>query len=508
MLYIYSMKTQLPSTLGEAHQEIAHLRDLVARLQHQLYGQSSEKLKSDQAADDSESIQQDLFEKEAARNTVPAVSTTNGPSYDKQKPQRDGHGRRILPDYINRNKIVLDIPESEKVCDCGCEKAKIGEDISEELGIVPLMLVVNQYIRLKYACPRCPSKGVHAAALPSRPIERGLASPELLAYIIVSKYLWHLPLNRQEKIFEHYGIKISRSTMCTWEKQLMPYLWRIWDAMKSDLLTSGYLQADETPITVLDKAKTGKVGKGYLWPYTNGEFVVFEYRPGRGRVGPQQFLEGYVGYVQTDGWESAYGHMQSSPDIIRLECWAHARRKLFEARECDLGYIMPILHLIHRLYVLERRMKRWGLLEKRAQLRQSIAAKYLDSIAVSLRAVNAIHTPKSAVRKAVNYILNRWDNLTVYLRDSRLEIDNNRVERAIRPVAIGRNNWTFAGSEDGADKIAVMFSIVNSCKMLDINPQEYLTDVLTRIADHPASRIVELTPAGWKMARNAVRAEL
>lgn len=508
MCYIYYMSTNVvkiedpAETVKKQAEEIAKLKAYIRRLQRQLYGHTSEKIDFNALVSDNEARQQNLFEDEAAANAVPAVDTINGPSYEKHASQKDKHGRRVIPDYINRKKIIIDIPDEEKICDCGTEKVKIGEDISEELSIIPLLLVVNQYIRYKYACPKCPENGVMTGELPPHPIKRCIASPELIAHIIICKYLWHLPLHRQERIFEHYGIKLNRSTMCTWEMQLMPYLWNLWDAMKEEIKKSGYLQTDETPITVLDKNKNGKSGRGFLWPYTDGRTVLFEYQPKRGRVGPSEFLKGFNGFVQTDGWESAYGHLGKMDGIVRMECWAHARRELFEAKDNDSVFVTPALWLIHRMYVLERRMKKWELLDKRSQLRKRCAVKYLDKLKKHLEACPASHTPKSPVRKAVNYILKRWEHLTVYVEDSRLEIDNNGVERAIRPVAIGRKNWMFAGSDDGADKVALMFSLVNSCKMLGINPEEYLTDVLKRIADHPVNRITELTPAGWKAARD------
>ena len=311
---------QQAETITSLNQEVVNLKAHIRKLQRQLFGHTSEKIDFNESVSDNEACQQNLFEEEAASQSVPAVSTVNGPSYEKQSPQKDKHGRRIIPDYITRKKFYIDIPESEKVCDCGCEKNKIGEDITEQLSIIPIMLIVNQYIRAKYACPKCSEKGVTTGELPSHPIKRCIASPELIAHVIICKYLWHLPLHRQERIFEHYGIKLSRSTMCDWERQLMPHLWHLWDAMKEEITKSGYLQTDETPMTVLDKGKYGKSGRGFLWPYTDGKTVLFEYQPTRGRVGPSKFLDGFKGFVQTDGWESAYGHLGKMDGIVRLEC--------------------------------------------------------------------------------------------------------------------------------------------------------------------------------------------
>lgn len=480
-----------------------HLRHLLDKLRRMIFDATSEKLRNLdlQKNIDIDAAQLDLFN-EGVDNAIPGVAVKETISYERIKPKKDGHGRRVLPDDIRRNEIVIDIPEEEKTCACGCVKNRIGEETSEELDFVPAHLIVNKTIRPKYACPNCPENGVATALPPSKIIPKSLGTPGLYAHILVSKFRWHLPLYRQEKMFEFYGVPINRSVMCEWEKQLLPYLELVYDELKKQLLASSYVQADETTLPVLDKTKQGKAHKGYLWPYTNGKSIVFEYQSGRGHAGPLAFLKGFKGYLQSDGYAVYETIAKACPnDITHFVCWAHARRELFDVVKHDPEYIRPILELIGRLYELERRMRRLELPPgKIMQLRKQIAPRYLDAIRQRLNACSPSHTPKSVVRQAVNYLLNRWSKLCVYLNDGILQIDNNRIENAIRPVALGRKNWLFAGSEDGAKKIAVIYSIINSCVMNDIDPEMYLKDLFSRIHDHPANRIAELTPAEWKKA--------
>ena len=468
-----------------------------------LFDATSEKLrKLDlQKNIDIDAAQLDLFN-EGVANAIPGVAIKETISYERIKPKKDGHGRRVLPNDIRRNEIVIDVPDSEKTCGCGCAKKRIGEETSEELDFIPAHLIVNKTIRPKYACPNCPEKGVATALPPSKIIPKSLGTPALYAHILVCKFRWHLPLYRLQKMFEFYGVPINRSVMCEWEKQLLSYLELVYDDLKKQLLGSHYVQADETTISVLDKTKQGKVHKGYLWPYTNGDCIVFEYQSGRSHAGPLAFLKGFKGYLQSDGY-AAYETVAKacSDDITHFVCWAHARRELFEVVKHDPDYIKPILELIGRLYVLERRIRYFKLpVERIADLRSKIAIRYLEAIKNRLDTCAPSHTPKNLVRKAVNYLLNRWEKLNVYVNDGTLQIDNNRIENAIRPVALGRKNWLFAGSEDGAKKIAVVYSIINTCVMNNIDPEMYLKDLFSRIHDHPANRIAELTPAEWKKA--------
>jgi len=502
--------TPAPLTLEDAlrlieklSEENALLHLSLDKLRRIVFGSSSEKLKPSDLPVTDVSVQQDLFDEEAVK-AIPAVATKEKISYERIKPQKDGHGRRVIPDTIRRNDIIVDISEEEKTCACGCEKKHIGEETSEELDFVPAHLIVNRIIRPKYVCPKCPDKGVDTAPPPSRIIPKSLGTPALYAHIMTSKFRWHLPLYRQEKMFDHYGLAINRSVMCGWEKQLLPYLELVYDEMKIDLLHSRYIQTDETTLPVLDKSKPGKVHNGYLWPYTNGASILFEYQSGRSRSGPLAFLNEFKGYLQSDGYGVYESIAETYKDsITHFVCWAHARRELYQVRESDQDYILPILMLIRRLYALEARMKKWKIPEEGiTKLRNRIATRYLASIKERLDACPATHTPKSVVRKAVNYVLNRWGKLLVYCQCGLLQIDNNRIENAIRPIALGRKNWMFAGSEDGAKKLAVIYSIINTCLMLGIDPEHYLADIFSRIHDYPHTKIRELIPAEWLNAKN------
>lgn len=506
-------KTTQPETLKDALALVNELRNENMFLHHSLdklrrmiFSSTSEKLahKNTTVEDGDDSIQQDIFAEEAAK-AIPAVATPEKVTYERIKSQNDGHGRRKIPDTIKRTEVIVDISDEEKTCDCGCLKKRIGEDVAEELDYIPAHIEVKKTIRPRYACPKCPDKGVQTATVPSKIIPKGFGTSSLYAHILVSKFRWHLPLYRQEKIFDHYGIPINRSVMCGWEKQLLPCLEDIYDTMKKKLLSAPYLQSDETTLPVRDMEKAGKIYKGYLWPYTDGNQILFDFRNGRGREGPLEFLKGYKGYLQSDGYGvyESVSEKELKGTVTHFVCWAHARRELYEVKDHAPGYIMPILSLIGRLYLLERRIKLWKFSsEVIVKLRQSISGRYLAEIKTRLDACPD-PLPKGLVRKAVNYLLNRWDKLNTYTSVGYLQIDNNRIENGIRPVALGRKNWLFAGSKDGARKIAVVYSIINSCVMLGINPEEYLADLFSRYLDHPANRLDELTPAGWIAAKMA-----
>ncbi len=503
------MTPVLPETLEESHRQLAaaqheirYLSDQLATLKRLVFGQKSERFVS--APPDAQQLSlPELFEQSGAQ--MPGFAEDREKiTYERRKP---GHGRKPIPDDLHREKQVIDVPESEKVCSCcGAEKKKIGEDITEELEYKPAVFFVNQYIRPKYACSHCPDSGVTTAALPGRPIDKGIAGPGLLSYILVSKHVDHLPLYRLEQMFKRYNIRINRSTMCGWLGQITFQLEAVYREMRRQLVRESFLiQADETTLKVLDDTVKDKCTLGYLWPYVgDGKLAVFEYRDSRARSGPTDFLKKYSGrYLLSDGY-AGYNQVVEKMNLVHLMCWAHARRKFFEAKELDPAFVDQVLTLIGKLYDVERDAAEKKLTpEKRGELRLEKSVPILASVKELLTAPgNSVILPKSKIGEAMAYTLNHWQQLTRFLEDGRLPIDNNLVENTIRPVALGRKNWLFAGSPEGASRLAIIYSLVATCKLNNINPYEYFRDILPLLPSYPAQKIADLTPANWKISKS------
>ena len=402
-------------------------------------------------------------------------------------------GRMPLPAHLPRKQIVLE-PEG---VDTSLWK-KIGQEITEELDYVPCRLFVRQYVRPKYAHPS--GEGVVIASLPERPIAKGVAGPALLSHIISSKFLNHLPLYRQAQQFKREGVSLAASTINDWIKASCQLLEPLYQVLRQQVLASDYLQADESPIQVLDKDKKASTHRGYHWVYHAVEqrLVLFDYRKGRGREGPAELLKGFRGYLQTDGYV-IYEDFAGKPGLVLLGCMAHARRKFVEAEKNDPQRAAHLLGQLQKLYALERKKEEDQLSERAfLALRQEQAAPILQEIKTWLLENYQQVTPKSPIGQAIAYALPRWEKLSAYLLDGRLRIDNNLVENAIRPLALGRKNYLFAGSHQGAGRAAMIYSFMGSCKLHQINPQVWLTDVLERIALHPVNKLEELLPGSWK----------
>ena len=385
----------------------------------------------------------------------------------------------------------------------------IGDDITEELEYKPAVLFVNQFVRPKWACPKnCLNVGIATAELPPRPIDKGLAGPGLISYVITSKYVDHLPLYRLEQIFKRYDIRINRSTMAGWIAQVCEPLRAIHRDMQKSVLKSFVIQADETPLKVMDDSTVdGKCVLGYLWPYVgDGKLAVFEYRDSRSREGPKDFLNGYAGYLQTDGY-AGYNAGIEVNHLRHLMCWAHARRKFFEAKDLDPEFIGQVLARIGNLYEIEKRAREQKpeamTPKQRHQLRQAECPAVLSDIERLLENPGKVFVPKNDIANAIAYSLGHWTQLTRFLEDGRLEIDNNRCENVIRPVAIGKKNWLFAGSPEGATRMAIIYSLTATCKLNGINFYEYLVDILPRIQNYPAAKISDLSPINWNRSKNS-----
>ena len=417
--------------------------------------------------------------------------------------QRPGHGRQRLPKKLERRRVVYDLEATKRQCpQCQEELKRIGEEVSERLEYVPASLMVIQEACQKYAC----AKGctVVTAEKPAAPIDKGLPGPGLLAHIAVSKYGDHLPLHRQAEIFRRQGVELSRQTMCDWMRAGADLVSPLYELMKQRVLESKALQTDDTPVPVLDPALP-RTRQGRIWTYLGDNqhpYTVYDYTPTRSRDGPEEFLKAFRGYLQADAY-SGYDHFYEEPErgIDEVACWAHARRKHFDAQSSDLMRSTVMLAYIRLLYDVEREARDRKLAgEARRALRQQKSKPILKDIHTYLVREQSHVLPKSPEGEAIAYTLSNWKALTRYCDDGDLEIDNNGAERSLRGVAVGRKNWMFLGSDHGGRTAAVLSSLIATSKRLGIDPFTYLRDLFERINSHPQSRLAELLPDQWKAA--------
>lgn len=401
-------------------------------------------------------------------------------------------GRNELPASLPRQEIVIE-PE-EDVAGMVC----IGQDVTEELEYTPGRLFVRRYVRPRYARPG--GEGVVQAKLPPRPIDKGIPGPHLLAQILSDKYIDHLPLYRQAKRYEREGMRIPDATLGDWLRQSVQLLEIIYLKIKEKVLQSGYLMGDETIIKVLESDKKGSTHLGYYWVYYDpvSKLPLFIYQQGRAAAYPKEHLASFSGYLQTDGYEAYERLVLKRPDIVHLCCWAHARRKFEEALQVDQKNTTTVLSLIQKLYAIERHCREQDLSnEQRLEQRRKQAVPVLEKIKEVLDHFSLTLTPKSPLAVATAYSLKRWTELTLYTQNGQLEIDNNPIENAIRPVAVGRKNYLFAGSHDSAQRAAVAYTILAACKTANINPSEYLADVLQKLPTRNVNEVDDLLPVLW-----------
>lgn len=403
-------------------------------------------------------------------------------------------GRTPLPAHLKRVEIIIE-PAGDV-----SGLTPIGKEITEELEFEPGKFYVNQYIRPKYAMPQ--GEGIRIGELPSRPIEKGIPGPGLLASIIIDKYQDHIPCYRQLQRFEREGVRVAPSTIAEWITAGCTLLEPLYEALKKEILSQSYIQADETPIKVLDKNKKGTTHRGYYWVYHSPPkgMALFDYRPGRGKEGPTEILRDFKGYLQTDG----YGVYEcfDGEQIQLFHCMAHARRMFEEALDNDHARAEYVLVQMQMLYAIERYARENNVANPiRQQLRQKDGLPVLEGLRQWLKENILQVTPKSKIGQAIAYTLSRWDKLCLYVKDGMLEIDNNLAENAIRPVAIGRKNYLFAGSHHAAQRAAMLYSLLATCKKKGIEPYQWLRHVLTVIPDYKANRLYELLP-GYQIPGN------
>jgi transposase len=473
--------------LTTVQRENASLRHQLDVLCQRMFGKKSERVDPRQLQ-----LALEQLANEPGPVTEP-IEMDSGETPVRGHARRRPTGRRPLPAHLPRQRVEIDVADADKVCDCGHTKTRIGESVSEKLEYHPASFVVLETARAKYACPHCHA-GVIEAPAPPQAIEKSLAAEGLLAHIVVSKYVDHLPLHRLSGIFARQDVDLARTTLCDWIAEVAIALTPIGDQLRREITAATYLQTDDTTVTVLDDR--GGSFKGRLWTYLDplGQQVVFDATATHERAGPEAFLAGFAGALQADAY-AGYDALYRSGHVREIGCWAHGRRRFVEAFLTDPQAAL-IVALIQQLYDVERAAADLDV-EARRALRQEQSVPLLTRIDTVRQDLAGTVLPKSPLGDALRYLTNQWTALQRYVEDGRLAIDNNRAENQLRVVAVGRKNWLFAGSMAGAHRAALLYSLVQSCKLVDVPPFEYLKDVLLRVATHPQRLIHQLTPKGW-----------
>jgi transposase len=566
-----AMIRQLLETLKDRSRELDGVQHRLDLLLKRLYGPKAERFDPNQPT---------LFDGGPPEPVPePAPAAPDEPE-SSPRPKKKGHGRRPLAEHLQRRRIECDLSDAEKLCPCCRQpRIKIGEEASEQLDYVPASLFIREQVRFKYACPSClkkpptgdateapgiatqepeltpapnttdspeselPSPGaaqapvtgatltswlppnsgandakslIVTAPMPKQPLPKSIAGPGLLAHIIVSKYLDHLPLHRLEGIFSRQGVDISRKTMCDWMAGCAGLLTPLYELLKVDLLRSRVINTDDTRVPVQERG-SNRTKSGRLWVYIGDRdhpWAIYDYTPTHSRDGPAAFLKDYRGFLQADA-ATLYDRIYQPGVITELGCMAHARRHFHESQTSDMVRAHEAMARIRCLYEVEDQAKeqiataKLGNVEAdalRLRLRQEKSVPLLDAMCQRLQEQQAQVLPKSPIGQAIAYALRHWQALTRFTEQGWLNIDNNAAERALRGIAVGRKNWLFAGSDEGGKTAAVLYSIVATSKSLGIEPWGYLRDILTRLPEHPAQRLPELFPTSWAAAQRQTAA--
>lgn len=486
---------QLFNALEEKEGRIEDLMQQVQLLLRARYGRKAESVNLDQLR---------LFGGQTEESPAEEAKTTPGETSPAAPVSSNGrHGRRKPAADLPRSLVEHELPESELPCpECGDSRERIGEEVSEQYDYVPASVTVVEHIRYKYACRKCQGHVVVADGA-EKPVDKGLATPGMLAYVATSKFADHLPLHRQEGIFKRQGASISRSTLCDWVAATASILAPVYERMKARVLDSRIIWTDDTPVKLQDRTHDRNMREARIWVYIgdeNNRYTVYDFTDSRKRDGPRTFLGDYSGYLQADAF-AGYDCIYATGEVREVACMAHVRRKFYESQNSSKKAAAEALLTIGELYDIERGAAKLGHAERKS-VRQEKARPILEKFRQWLELQHLCALPKSPIGKAVNYALNNWRALCVYLEDGELTIDNNRSENAIRGIAIGRKNWLFAGSREGGRNAAILSSLIATCKTYDVNPQKYLTDVLTRLSAKgtDAADLDQLLPGTWTPA--------
>jgi len=481
-------------------EKVEHLSERIRVLQQVIFGAKSEK------DDSAGAYPLPLFD---IPENLPDEEECNTESEEIIIPEhsRKKKGRKKLPDNLPRVDVVHDIPEDEKVCQCGCELSRIGEDVSEKLDIVPSKIQVIRNIRPKYACRQCEgleddNSSVKIAPVPPQIIPKGLATAGLLAYVLTAKFVDALPFYRQEKQFNRLGIELPRRTMCNWAMKAADACQPLVSLLKQEIRGGPVVNIDETTLQVLKEPGRTPKQKSYMWIFRGGNTerpsLIYEYHPSRSGEIAKFFLNTYKGVVQTDGYKG-YDFLDGCHDITHVGCWAHARRKFMDVKKSSssqkAGSADKALSFIRQLYSLEKIAKQenisgsdlYDLRQKNTQPILSKFKKWLDKRAGSV-------APKSLLGKAISYCLSQWHRLIAYITDGLVGIDNNVAENAIRPFVVGRKNWLFSGTPEGAGASAAIYSIIETAKANKLEPYSYLRYLFEKLPTTAPANLHTLLP--------------
>lgn len=476
----------LKSIIAERDARIEHLEERLAVLEKMIFGPKSEKRRRDE----SEGVQLSLFN-EAEAIVAEKEIEQQVPAHTRAKPKR-----KPLPDDLPRVEIVHDIAEEEKVCACGAALSRIGDETSEKLDIIPAKIQVIRHIRPKYACKSCQGvegKGptIVIAPPPLAMIPKGIASEGLLAHIAVSKYSDALPLYRQEKMFERIGVDLSRQTMAGWMVMAAGRCAPLMDLLEGELLSGPLVNADETPIQVMNELGRENTTRSFMWVFRGGDplkpVVFFRYHPTRSGEVPRQILSGYKGFVQTDAFSAYEGLERDLPGVKLVGCFAHVRRNFLrvvdaKGKNARPGSAETALGYVRKLYAIEKTVRASGLSPpEMLAVRKEKAGAVLEEFKAWLDKRASLSPPKGLLGNAINYALKHWPKLVRYLEDGNITPDNNLAENAIRPFVVGRKNWLFAGHPNGAQASATLYSLIETAKACGLEPWAYLRFLFEKI---------------------------
>ena len=472
--------------IAKKEQDIARLNLIVANLQRMLFGSKRERFVAQNSAQLTITFEE-FASQEEQNDTTPVKEKI---TYEREKPSK----------HTGRNKLPENLPVEEEIIEpegLTEDMVRMGEEITEILEYIPAAFFVRRIIRPKYVNKK--TQEIKIAELPSRPIEKCLAGNSVLTHILVSKYVDHLPLYRQQQIFRRAGIVIAPSTYDSWVVQLGNLLVPLYRRLLRYIKNQGYLQADETTLKVLDKDKKRETHLGYFWVYhaVESKLCVFDYQKGRGAEAPSEMLAGYCGALQTDGY-SVYQQFCLSGQVTHLACWAHARRYFEKALAQDYKRAEYVLQEIQKLYAIERKTADLSAQQRHA-VRLDQALPIINNLGQWLHRERNMVLPKSLIGKAIEYCTKLWASLMTYLENGAYHIDNNAIENKIRPVALGRKNYLFAGSHAGAERSAMFYSFFATCKLNNVNPEKWLNKVLDVIADYPSNKLQDLFPGNLKV---------
>ncbi len=483
---ILELQRNLVEAKAHFDRETGILIEQIRLLRQQMFGRKSEKMSPVPP-----NTQKTIFDMPEHEDTEEEAEEIVIPAHTRKKP-----GRRSLPEDLPREEIIHDIPEEEKICACGCMKKRIGEEVSEQLDIIPAQVRVIRHIRPKYACSNCQCDSSEGPAVSIAPVEpqiipKSIATPGLLAYILVGKFVDHLPFYRQEGQFRRIGVDICRATMCRWAMKVASTCQVMLNLLQEELLAGFYVHADETTVQVLREPGRSPTTKSYMWVFRRGDpqhpILIFKYDETRRADVASEFLRGFKGYVQTDGYVG-YDFLDQWADVRHMGCMAHARRKFTDIIKAQgknrkkTGSADVAISYFRKLYAIEReaRDKRYTP-EQIYEVRQEKAMPVLEEFHDWLLKRSSQVLPKSLLGKAVSYCLAQWERLIVYIEDGNLSIDNNAAENAIRPFVLGRKNWLFAGTPEGAEASALLYSLIETAKANGHEPYSYLRYVFKKL---------------------------